>query len=134
MLARGACDPRSADAWSLGVTVFALAYGFLPFVIADASRDWRYAAFVGRAKKDSLHDCVLSWYGADVTGDEPPFKVAHLLEVLLRVAPSERARVTADRSMGPRGAAALLRVHFSGKLAESVSTSCTYNWRACIAE
>lgn len=41
IVAHQAHDPRKADVWALGVTLFVSCAGFYPFTIAGAS-DWRF--------------------------------------------------------------------------------------------
>jgi serine/threonine protein kinase len=132
VLARSLCDTRSADAWSLGVTIFSLAYGFMPFVVADPDRDWRFACFSGAAADETIHDLALSWYRVSARPDP---QVQTLITELLRLSPSSRAKVVERPVLGHSRAAQVLHHHFATVLRDaSLPTSCTYSSSACEPE
>merc|ERR1711988_1963917 len=88
-------DGYAADAWSLGVCLFAMLSGFFP--LDEASHgDWRYQKLVdAQVNGLSTVATVYSWYKR--TAAHLSREVTHLLDCLLNVDPAKRLTLSGVR-------------------------------------
>ena len=103
-LARRPYDGRSADSWSLGITLFGMLLNYFPFTLAHP-KDKIYKWFAVSQQHGSLStvDAIVSFYGQRLTDTCPRGWIA-ALERLLTVDPSKRMSVTTLAGLCTRSA------------------------------
>ena len=105
-------DPRLADVWSLGASLFAMCAGFFPFDVATAA-DWRFTAVqAGQGQPNySTTRAVFAFYARNAD-DTIPAGLIDLIDAMLTVSPQARLSldaVAASPWLAPE--AALMNVH-----------------------
>ena len=98
-------DGRIADAWSLGVTAFALFFHFLPVEVAVWNLDWRFRAMSKYQVERSPHPLntvayILGWYKRENQVAMTSHRVVKFIDALLVVEPSSRSRVRFSTLVG----------------------------------